>query len=88
MKTAPYIVFGAWDKPNKGTISFPSPRTSGYEIHIVELENDGSYDFGDTYFPNELIQGEYCTLMFCKKKALRSFIDGLEKVYQDWEEKE
>lgn len=82
MNNRHWVVFGAMEKPNKALIGFKSRRTSGMEVHIVEI--DGDYDFGeDIEFEN--VTKEYTTLYFAKKKSLQAFIRALEDMLSKWE---
>lgn len=42
-KPAPYVGFGAEDKPDKVVVGFKSGRVNGYEVHICQSDKQEHY---------------------------------------------
>lgn len=82
-----YVVFGAGGIPDKGVLGMKSRQMSGYELHVLQLRNDGKYEYGDNFEIDD-IDGEYTTLYFAKKDSLKSFIKSCEALLQMWEHKD
>lgn len=79
-KHIPFVVLGAHDKPNKGMIAHNMKGTNMCSLSIVELANDGKYDYGDTDCDLEDIRGVYQTIIFANVKSVDAMISTLQKI--------
>jgi hypothetical protein len=75
-KHIPFVVLGAHDKPNKGMIAYKCKGSNAYWLSFIQLKNDGSYDFGDTY-ELEDIEGIYQSILFCDVRSVEAMIKEL-----------
>ena len=78
-KHIPYVVLGAHDKPNKGMIAYKMPGSNMYSLMIVQLKNNGKYDFGDSYNVND-IEGVYQSMLFCNVRSVDAMIKELQMI--------
>lgn len=79
-KHIPYVVLGAHDKPNKGMIAYNMKGTNMCSLSIVELANDGKYDYGDTDCDLDDIRGVYQTIIFANVKSVDAMISTLQTI--------
>ena len=79
-KHIPFVVLGAHDKPNKGMIAHNMKGTNMCSLSIVELANDGKYDYGDTDCDLDDIRGVYQTIIFANVKSVDAMINTLQKI--------
>ena len=80
-KHVPVVVLGAHDKPNKGVIAYKVKDGNSYWLSIVQLKNDGKYDFGDTYDKDD-IEGVYQSILFCDVRSVDAMIKELQMIKQ------
>lgn len=83
-----YVIFGAWDKPDKAVIGLRRKDSKGAGVAICRLENDGRYSFHDSDFREEDIKSVCDVLWFCKKESLDSMIDCLIELREDMKRRE
>ena len=79
-KHIPFVVLGANDKPDKGMIAYNMKGTNMCSLSIVELANDGKYDYGDTDCDLDDIRGVYQTIIFANVKSVDAMINTLQKI--------
>ena len=80
-KHIPFVVLGAHDKPNKGMIAYKVKDGNSYWLSIVQLKNDGKYDFGDNYDKDD-IEGVYQSILFCDVRSVDAMIKELQMIKQ------
>ncbi len=78
-KHIPFVVLGAHDKPNKGMIAYKVKDGNSYWLSIVQLKNDGKYDFGDNYDKDD-IEGVYQSILFCDVRSVDAMIKELQMI--------
>ena len=83
-KHIPYVVLGANDKPNKGMIAYKMKDSNMYNLSFVELQNDGEYNFGDT-FCLEHIKGVCLSILFAKVESVDAVIKELQCIKEKME---
>lgn len=87
-KHIPYVMMGVNDKPNKGLVAYKSaifPDMNAYRMDIVELKNEGQYEFGDTYNTKD-ITGVYMSIIFCNVKSVDAMIAELTSIKKHMEQ--
>ena len=77
----PFVVLGAHDKPNKGMIAYKVKDGNSCWLSIVQLKNDGKYEFGDTCDIDD-IEGVYQSILFCDVRSVDAMIKELQMIKQ------
>ena len=82
-KDPPYVVIGAHDYADKAVIVNKSRRLSGWEVHICQMNK--IMERSATEIAAGDLSGEYMTLYFCRRDALKEFISALQTALDKWE---
>jgi len=83
-----YVIFGAWDKPDKAIIGIRRNDSKGAGVAICRIKDDARYDFHSTDIKQEDITSVCDVLWFCKKESLDSMIDCLIELREDMKRRE
>lgn len=79
-----YIVFGATEKPTKGTIAY-AIKGGGCGLTICEIKEGAAVAYGDSFEEDDVV-GVYTSLIFVKKESAESFLKAVQTMLDKWEE--
>jgi len=87
-KDPPYVIFGAWDQPNKAIVGIRRKDSKGAGVAICEMKNGDKYGFRCNGVSQDDLTGVHAVLWFCKKESLNAMIDCLIGLRDEMEREE